>query len=172
MAPGVSVEELATTALTETLRYAAGDEKQSLSELAPTVAPVLEAAQGTGFSYFETLIPWAAFPPTDTLSLDRIYIAIDVAHGGEISATTSPRTSPGELPTLAELSLSKAHVSELTRCGYQLGSEAAQGWYTPTSGSQVVSSFRLENQRQGVSIRTSGSIAHSGVDFLFRETNV
>jgi hypothetical protein len=149
LAPGVSVEELATPALTETLRYAAGDEKQSLSELAPSVAPVLDTAQGTGFSYFETLIPWAAFPPTNTLSLDRIYVAIDVADGDKISATTSPRTSPSELPTLAELSLSKPHVSDLTACGYKLSSEAGQSWYIPNSGTKVLSSFRLENQRQG-----------------------
>jgi hypothetical protein len=145
----VSVEELATPALTETLRYAAGDEKQSLSELAPSVAPVLDTAQSAGFSYFETLIPWAAFPPANTLSLDRIYIAIDLAQGGEISATTSPRTSLGELPTLAELSLARPHVSELSACAYRLGAETGQSWYLPNNSAEVLSSFRLENQRHG-----------------------
>ena len=149
MAPGVTAEERATGALTETLRYAADYEKETLAKLAPRKSPVFDSTEGVGFSYFETLIPWDAFPPSNTLSLDRIYIAIDIAHGRKLAATTSPRRELKQLPRLARLLLAKPHVSELTGCGYPLASGGGQGWYFPASASKISSSFRLDNEQQG-----------------------
>ncbi len=156
MAPRVSGEELATTALTEALLYATNFEQEALSRLAPRAVPVLDATEGVGFSYFETVIPWDAFPPADTLSLDRIYVAIDIAHGNKLSATTAPRSAPGETPRLDALSLAKPHVSRLSGCSYPLDSDEKHGWYFPARSSTVSSSFALENQRHGYAYDPEG----------------
>ncbi len=156
MAPRVSGEERATTALTEALLYATNFEQEALSRLAPRAVPVLDATEGVGFSYFETVIPWDAFPPADTLSLDRIYVAIDIAHGNKLSATTAPRSAPGETPRLDALSLAKPHVSRLSGCSYPLDSDEKHGWYFPARSSTVSSSFALENQRHGYAYDPEG----------------
>ncbi len=156
MAPGVSTEQLATDALAQTSRYATNHEREALRRLRPRSTPILSAAEGVDFSYFETLIPWDALPPTDRLSLDRIYVAMDILHGKTITATTSPRKVPGELPALTELHLSQPHISRLTSCGYELSSNTQQHWYLPSVTSTVFASFSLENEMVGYRYEPEG----------------
>jgi hypothetical protein len=143
---------LTPTAVTETyatpaFRALTAEQQKRLADLKPSALPQVRFAAQS----FDIQVPWAAFPPADRLSLDRIGFQVDVRGGGLALTTLSKGTKLGGLPQVA---LSPPVVTRLTQCEYPLTARSLYGeerpaYYRLNGRFEASDVFLLENDARG-----------------------
>ena len=161
LTPNVSLETYASSAYRDLLGYANNAQRRELTKLEPQSAPPMQAAEGTGFSYFEILVRWSDFPPTNSLNLSRIYLAVDFCGPDDSCSSTAPGRTDGNPITFNRLDLARPQVSTITPCKYPLqGSDLFgnrhRAWYFLDVTGRPTETFSLQNYVTGYQYNPDG----------------
>ncbi|MBL8233945.1 MAG: hypothetical protein JNL98_35950 [Bryobacterales bacterium] len=160
LAPNVAVESYASPAYQQIRKTYADADTAPLAPLAPKAIPRFRTAPAPDGYTFEALVPWAAFPPLQSLSLDRMRVLVDVfrAHAGRPADQPFSSTATGRRYGFAATYNDARFVSprkfRLGACAYPLTLrdiyfESLPGWFLPSRGAQVQEAFVIQNTVRG-----------------------
>ncbi len=128
LAPDVSVETFASDAYRGVLAYSNHRERQFFTKLEPHGGPSIpDLGSNKNVSDFVIFVRWSDFPPAHSLSLSRIYVAVEVFNGDGSYSSTAPARKGGDPATFNQLELERPHVSRLSPCEYPLEHADAHG---------------------------------------------
>lgn len=160
LAPNVAAERYALPAYQQIRKTYPAEDTTSLAPLMPAATPRFHTAPAPDGYTFEALVPWTAFPPVQSLSLDRMRILVDVlgAHTGRptdqpFSSTATTRRY-GFAATYNDVRFVSPRQFRLTACAYPLilrniYSEDFPGWFLPGRSTEVREAFVVQNTVRG-----------------------
>jgi hypothetical protein len=149
LTPAATFEDYASSAYRDVLAYVPNGVQTTFVKLEPSGGPRFQAADSTGFSYFEVFVKWSDFPPANTLNLSKIYFALDLCGQDGAGGSTSPGGKEGDPPTFREFPLERPLIANVSPCNFPLTVDAAgnshPGWYFPTADGHVNDVFTLQS---------------------------
>ena len=154
LAPGVTVEDYASDAWRAVLTYANDFERRALEGLAPSGVPFVDGGGSPVARDFEIFVPWSAFPPSNSLTVSGVRLAVDIVVGEAGRSTTAPERKGADPATFNNLDLERPLVSRVSPCGYPLQGfdvfhNGYPAWYFLDPGGTISDTFVLRNDIRG-----------------------
>jgi hypothetical protein len=142
--PGLTVERYASTAWKSGLYYPENG-KVVRPTIPPEMEPRVDLKLTTGpESQFNVSIPWDEFPPASSLTLSKIFLAVEFCGKYSACVSTAPARSGGNPETFNALTLGAPRTWKITDCEYPLRQEGPYGdlevWFLPST-SDLVTGF-------------------------------
>ncbi len=170
LSPQVTVETFATAAY-----RAIGDESRAgrrttnVAELLkPSGVPALKAQPNPSGGYdFETLISWDLFPPSSQVSLQDLYLLVEVFNAAPPGKKSGPysSTAPGRgyanFASFNRIHFEQPRQFTITPCEYpavgaNFFDEPAKGYFLPSSEGVINRTFVLQNHFEGYAYNATG----------------
>jgi hypothetical protein len=135
--PGLTLERYASEALKSGLYYT-----ENRNMIRPTIPPVMEPHVGLKLtdgpgSLFSVSISWDDFPPADSLTLSKIFLAVEFCSGLSACVSTAPGQTGAAPETFNAVTLGKPKTWKITECEYPLRRESPYGdlptWFLPST---------------------------------------
>lgn len=170
LAPGLVAETFASPAYDTIAQRFLPDKEREFYDLPELLKPTggLHAvfkSHSNGYE-FEVLIPWKAFPPSASETLQDISVLVEAFRPAEGKksgpyATSSPKRRYGDATTFNHLHFDKPRKYELTPCGYDMvgldiHDSPTPALFFPAESDMISDVFILENYKRGYAYGPSG----------------
>jgi hypothetical protein len=167
LAPGIVQESYATPAFAAIAKRPEADKGNSILDLKPAGAPRFATGSRSQGYTFDAEIPWSAFPPSDSLTIDKVLVMVDVFRAAQGSARFGPFSSTsrnrkyGDPNTFIAVALSPPRAYHISACGYPLRGQDVYrkihpALFRPIDSTEVERVFVLQNEAIGYQYTPGG----------------